>query len=152
LAKRLSKITGLKYFDLNGYIRENELYDSYDKADKTFDVDVKRLRPLNSMFRKRSGRERLFDKMKGSTLSLKDFINIVKDRKLNGVIIDSHLSQNMNSDYCIIVKSDIKDINKRLTKRGYAKKKIKDNVESEIFDVCLEEAKNLKRRIIIVIN
>jgi adenylate kinase len=69
-----------------------------------------------------------------------------------GIIIDSHLSHYFKSDYCIIVRADIKTLNKRLKQRKYSKNKIKNNVEAEIFQVCLDEARKLKRKIIIIEN
>jgi len=73
--------------------------------------------------------------------------------KNNNIIIDSHLSHYLPKKYvdlCIVIKCDIKELKKRLEKRKYSKIKIRENLDSEIFDICLVEAKENKHKIIIV--
>ena len=167
LARLLAKRTGFRYFDLNNFIKGEKLYDSYDKKDKTYDVDTKKLSKLLNMLLKKyryekndkeqSSINKTFKKSASKRVDLLKFlskISIKKKKKnnINNIIIDSHLSHYMESDYCIIVKSDLKVLAERLRKRGYNETKIKDNLESEIFDICLEEAKALNRRVIIVNN
>jgi adenylate kinase len=41
---------------------------------------------------------------------------------------------------CIVTKCNLKELEKRLKKRGYNKAKIRENLDCEIFDVCLNEA------------
>jgi adenylate kinase len=155
IAKKLAKAVKerLEYFDLNRYVKENKVYDSYDKKAKTYDVDIKVLKKIiEPTFKKEHSKNKELDKLIGRTTKLTILIKVFSKIKDEGVIIDSHLSHNLENDYCIIVKSDIKNINKRLKDRKYSKNKIKDNIESEIFDVCLDEARKLKRNIIIVDN
>ena len=153
LGEKIAEATGMEYFDLNRYIKKNKLYTSYDKKDKTYDVDVKRIKKLNKSFSKHHSKNLIMNKLVNKNIDIKKIINTTKEiKKSSGIIIDSHLSHYLDSDYCIVVKSDITNISKRLKDRGYAKNKIKDNVESEIFDICLIEAKSLKRKIIIVNN
>ncbi len=155
IANKIAKATKnrLEHFELNKYIKENKLYESYDKKADTYDVDVKVLKKIiEPTFKKEHSKNKELDKLIGKTTKLTDLIKVFSKIKDEGVIIDSHLSHNLENDYCIIVKSDIKNINKRLKERKYSKDKIKDNIESEIFDVCFEEAKKLKRNIIIVEN
>ena len=140
------KLTNFDYIDLNRIIKEERLYDSYDRKDKTYDVDVKKLKKLWKRFGKYKEKP-LKVKAKMTLIELKQSL-----KKHAGIIIDSHLSHHMPSDLCIVVKSDIKTIAKRLKKRGYAEKKIRDNIESEIFDVCLEEARDLGRNIVVIGN
>jgi adenylate kinase len=156
IAKKLAG-KNLIYIDLNKVIREEKLYDKYDRNAKTYDVDIKILKKLEKAYDEFKDDKPIKDKkdnnnriqnIKESTLTkLKDKL---KNKK--GLIIDSHLSQYIDSDLCVVVKADIKKINARLKKRDYGKQKIRDNVESEIFDICLEEAKNLGRDIIILNN
>ena len=153
LAKKLAKIAGMEYFDLNEYIKENRLYNGYDKKDKTYDVDVKKLEKLNKLFSRYHSKNPIMNKLVNKNINIKKIISTTKKiKKSSGIIIDSHLSHYLDSDYCIVVKSDIKNINKVIKARNYGKKKIKDNIESEIFDICLGEAKSLKRKILIVNN
>jgi adenylate kinase len=146
LAKKLAKNTGARYFDLNAFIKKNKLYDAYDKKDKTYDVDVKKL--------KKSMKEILKKYVEKMTLNAKTMNTLSPFIKKYGntVLIDSHLSHYIPSNMCIVVKSDIKNISQRLKKRKYSKKKIDDNIQSEIFDICLEEAKGLNDNVIVVNN
>ena len=45
------------------------------------------------------------------------------------------------ADLCIVTKSSLKTLEERLKKRKYTKSKIRENLDAEIFDVCLNEAK-----------
>lgn len=154
IAKKLAG-KNFEYFDLNKYIKEQKIFDDYDKKDKTYDVDVKKLKKINYLFK-----ENLGMKNKKTSQDIKKYNNKkikfpeLKGILLNeeGIIIDSHLSQYINSDLCIVVKSDIKKIRERLEKRNYNTKKIEDNIQSEIFDICLEEAKKEHDNIVILEN
>ena len=67
-----------------------------------------------------------------------------QEKKPNGVIIDSHLSHYLPKKYidlCLVTKCELKTLEKRLKERKYTKNKIRDNLDSEIFDICLNEAK-----------
>jgi broad-specificity NMP kinase len=44
----------------------------------------------------------------------------------------------------------LKKLKQRLKKRGYHKAKIEENLECEIFDVCLEEAKEAGHKVKII--
>ena len=92
--------------------------------------------------------------MIGKTFKNDSLLKMLKKLPKNeeGIIVDSHLSHFLESDYCIIVRTDLKKLYNRLKKRKYSKAKIKDNIESEIFEVCLDDARKLKRNVIIVDN
>ncbi len=126
-AKKLAKLLRFKHIELNKIIKSNKWYDSYDKKDKTFDVDVKKL---------------------------KKNLRVLIDKKYKNkkIIIDSHLSHFIKADICFVVKTDLKTLRKRLEARKYSEKKIRDNLEAEIFDVCYEEAKDLNKNVLIVNN
>jgi adenylate kinase len=159
LAKKIAKDSKgqIEYFDLNKYIKDNKLYDSYDKKDKTYDVDIESLKSVvNPTLKKNMSKNKTMDLLVGKTLNIKKLLEsinkITKNKEFDGIIVDSHLSHYLDSDYCIIVKSDIKTLSKRLKARKYSGNKIQDNIESEIFEVCLDEARKLKRNVIIVEN
>jgi len=131
LAKKLAEKKGCAYFDISQCIKDNKLYSAYDKKNKCYVVDTKEL----------------------NKFIIKIIRKCKESKMLKCLVIDSHLSHYLPKKYvdlCIITKCSIETLNKRLKKRGYSKQKIKDNVECEIFDVCLEEAKQNKHNIKIV--
>lgn len=152
IAKKISKITGMEYFDLNKYIKKNKFYDSYDKKAKTFDVDIELLKSnINPTLDKHMSKNDLVNSLIGKTVKFDELLKkFPKD--VDGIIVDSHLSHYLDSDYCIIVRSDLKKLYKRLKERKYSKSKVSDNIDAEIFEACLDEARTLKKNIIIVEN
>lgn len=127
-AKELARRLKARYVDVNDIIKENKLNESYDRKRKCKIVDIKK---LNKVL------ERM---IKGSKESL---------------IIDSHMSHFLNPklvDYVVITKTSLKKLKKRLEKRKYNRKKIEENMEVEIMDVCLNEARELGHKIKIVNN
>lgn len=151
LAKALSKKLNYQYIDVNKLIKKNKLSSGYDKKRKCKIIDIKK---LNKTLIK------LIDNYKKS-INVKS-INKKTNKKsknnknkkiINGIVIDSHLSHYLPKRYvdlCIVAKCGLKEMNKRLKKRGYGKDKVKENVECEIFDICLNEAKEAKHRIIVI--
>ena len=131
LSKKLAKKLDYHYFDANQFILKNKLYESYDKRRKTKVVDATKLN------------KKLISEIK----------NFQSNKKYSGITIDSHLSHYLPRKYvdlCIITKCDIKELNKRLKKKKYHKSKIQENIQAEIFDICLNEAKGRKHNTIIV--
>lgn len=131
LAKKLAKKLDCRYLDVNQLIKENKLSESYDKKRKCKVIDIKKLNPI-----------------------LTKEINKTKtEKKHKGIIIDSHMSHFLPKKYvnmAIITKCNLKTLAKRLKKRHYNKKKITENLECEIFDVCLNEAKEQGYKIKII--
>lgn len=61
-----------------------------------------------------------------------------------GVVVEHHTSEMFPErwfDLVLVVRCDNSKLFDRLTKRGYGKKKIEENISAEIFGVCAEEAK-----------
>ena len=132
LAKNLAQKLNFLYLDVNKIISKNKLSEGYDKKRKTNIVDTHKLK-------------------KFLILEIKNFSKT--NKKYNGVIIDSHLSHYLPRkyvDFCIVTKCDIKELNKRLKEKGFHKEKIKENLEAEIFDICLTESKERKHKVIVI--
>ncbi len=130
VARRIAKKNGFLYLDGKRLVSNFRLKERYDKKRKTFVVD-----------------ESKFVKL------LINIINIMKNNKIKGIVIDSHLAHYIPKRYVdlvIVTKTYLKKLKRRLLKRNYSKLKIKENLEAEIFDVCYEEAKELKHKIKIV--
>jgi len=127
VAKKLAEKYNLFYFDINGFIKSHKFYDYYDKKRKTCVVDTEILIPI--------------------------LIKAVKDLKKIKIIFDGHFSHYIPKKYiklCIICKCDLKVLKKRLEKRKYSKMKIRENLDAEIFDVVLNEAREIKHKIKII--
>ena len=127
IAKKIAKEKNYKYVDINNLIIKNKLHQGYNKKLKTRLVDTKILN--------------------------KFLIKLIKNSKEKGLVIDSHFSRYLPSKYvslCIITKTDLKRLKKRLQKRKYSKAKIDENMESEILDICLVEALENKHKVKVV--
>lgn len=111
---------------MNKVVQKYKLAEGYDRKRKTRIVDVKKLNKI-----------------------LIKMIN--ENRKI--LVIDSHLGHYLpkeNVKICILCKCNVKELRKRLKKRGYPKAKIEENVEAEIMDVCSNEAKEAGHKIKII--
>ena len=130
LARSIAEEKNLKYIDVNKVISEYKLSEGYDKKRDCMIVDVDRLNEV--------------------------LIGIIrKQEKGNhkGIIIDSHLSHYLPPEYvdeCIITKCSLPELKKRLRARGYSQKKIRENMDAEIFDTCRIEAIELGHKVIVV--
>lgn len=125
LSRRIAKKLGFKHLDVSKLIKANKIAERYDNKRKCYVVDVKKLNKL------------LIEK-------IKEYPNLV---------IDSHLSHYLPKKYadlCIITKCDLKILEKRLKKRKYNNNKIRENLDCEIFDICLNESKEIGHKILIV--
>ena len=129
LSKKLSKKLAFRYLDVGSIIKKYNFSEGYDEKRKTHIVDTKKL-----------NRE-----------LVREIMNCKKTEK--GVIIDSHLSHYLPKKYvdlCIVTKCNLRVLEKRLRKKKYFKAKIRENMDVEIFDICLNEAKDNKHKIFIV--
>ncbi len=151
-AKKLAKKMQATYLNLNDYIKTHKLYSAYDKKAKTFDVDSKTLKKLPALLelKKYQSKQIIFQDIELQS-TVKNILRAAK-KTPHTIIIDSHMSHYVKSDLCFVMTCPIKTLHTRLRKRNYPKQKIIDNVQSEIFEICLDEAKDLKRNVIIVEN
>lgn len=125
LAKALAKMLKIKYLDVNKVIKEYKLREEYERKRQTYIVDEKKLSKI--------------------------LIKISKEEK--NLIIDSHLSHfipRKHVDICIVTKTDLKVLKKRLEKRKYGQSKVKENMDAEIFEICHTEAQDQGHNIILI--
>ncbi|MBW2987621.1 AAA family ATPase [Candidatus Woesearchaeota archaeon] len=126
-AKRLvkekrKKGLNYKYIDVNKIVMENKTQVSakYNRKLKTYDINTDKL----------------------NKLLIKKIIEAKKQKQ--SLVIDSHLSHYLPAKYvdkCIVMRcSDLKELKRRLKKRGYSEKKVMDNLEAEIMESCLQDA------------
>jgi len=124
-ARKIAKQKKLRYIDVNKLIKDNKLYSYYNKKDRSYVVDVKKLN--------------------------KFLVKLIK--KEDNLVLDSHLSHYLPGKYvdlCIVTKCSLKEMKRRLEKRKYPAEKIKNNMECEILDVCLVEALENRHKVKII--
>ncbi|PSG98883.1 MAG: kinase [Nanohaloarchaea archaeon SW_7_43_1] len=63
-------------------------------------------------------------------------------------IIEGHLAHHFLADYCVVLRCDPEELERRLQKRDYSQEKINENIESEMLDVILTEAVGIQQNII----
>ncbi len=131
-SKKISKKLKYPVLDVSKFIKIKKLRGRYDKKKKCYVVDTKKL----------------------NKEILKE-LNKIKANKPKGVIIDSHLSHHMPSKYvdlCYVTKCNLKTLEKRLKKKKkrYSKKKVRENLDVEIFDICYVEALENKHKVKVV--
>lgn len=123
LAKYLAKRLGYYRFDLHDYY--DMISKGYDLKKHCYNIDLNKFRRF-----------------------------ILKAKKEKNLVIDSHISHLLpkkDVDLCIVITcSNLKKLEKRLQKRGYSKQKIRENLDAEIFQVCLMEAKERKQKVVVV--
>ncbi len=125
LVKKLADKLGYTYVNVNKLIEENNLSDGYDKDRKCEIIDTERLNQV--------------------------LIGLIN--KHSKLIIDSHLSHYLPSeivDLCIVTKCELSVLKKRLEKRNYDERKVRENLDVEIFDNCLTEAQERGHKIKII--
>ena len=169
LSKKLAKKLDFSYLDVNETIKKYKLSEGYDKKRKTKIVDVKKLNralikeisiiknllnktPISKNLSKNSIKKISlikFNKIKYNEIkSMKNHKNIK-----NGIIVDSHLSHYLPKRYvdlCIVAKCGLKELERRLKKKKYPHNKIRENLDAEIFDICLNEAKESGHKVIVI--
>jgi len=66
------------------------------------------------------------------------------------VVIESHFAHDIHSDVIVILRTNPKELRKRLGEREWKNEKIEENVLSEIMEVCLSEAMETGRKTITI--
>lgn len=126
LAKALVKRIDAAYIDVTAVIKDSKISESYDEERKCEIVNTDKLNNL-----------------------LKKMIE-ESDKTL---VIDSHMSHDLPKSHvqlCIVTKCELKELKARLEKRSYSKEKVRENLDSEIFDICLNEAKEKGHKIKVI--
>jgi len=125
ISKKLAEKLNFDYVDVNRIIKKYDVSEGYDKKRKTKIIDTKKL----------------------NKVLIKEIKKLIK----KGIIIDSHLSHYLPKKYvdlCIVTKCNLKVLEKRFKKRRYSEAKIRENLDTEIFDVCMTEAEENKLKVL----
>jgi adenylate kinase len=112
VAKALAEKLNWRLVSLNELAKEKKLYVGYDRSRKSRIVDIRRLR---TEVRKLS-------------------------RLHKNLILESHYSHDMLCDVVVILRTNPKELRKRMAGEGWTKKKMEENIESEIMEIVKNEA------------
>ncbi len=173
LSAKLAKKLGFYYIDANKVIKKYNISEGYDRKRKTKIINVNKLN--KALIKEIGNYKKLIQKNKKTInkISMKKYnekihsnkSKLIKNKKFQkninnkikrikkGIIIDSHLSHYLPRRYvdlCIVTKCGLKELKKRLKKRKYSENKVRENLDAEIFDVCLNEAKENKHDVIVI--
>jgi adenylate kinase len=130
LAKKIAKKNKYLYVDVKKLIKNFKLNECFDKKRKSWIIDIKKLNNL-----------------------LISVIKTAKFDKLKGLVFDSHLAHYLPKKYvnlCIVTRTEPKRLYQRLKQRHYSKSKIQENMEAEIMQIILEEARQRKHKIRVI--
>ena len=117
----------LNYYRLDLHKYYSQLSIAYNRKKRCYDIDIKKFQTL------------VRQQIKAHP---------------EGLIIDSHITHHLPASLvkvCIVLTcSDLKILHTRLQKRKYSKQKIRENLDAEIFQVCLDEAKERGHKVIVI--
>lgn len=117
LSKQLAKTLNFGYLSLSKAIKDGNLSEGYDREKRCQIVSIARLNAY-----------------------LKSFLS----SSHQSWVLDGHLSHYLprgSVDLVISCTTELKTLQRRLKKRGYSEAKIRENLDSEIFSLCTQEAK-----------
>ncbi|CAD5113625.1 DgyrCDS2788 [Dimorphilus gyrociliatus] len=123
LGRELADRTGLKYINVGELAKENNFFDGFDQDLVCPVIDE----------------DRVIDEME-------------EDMNDGGVVVDYHGCDFFPKrwfDLVIVLRTDNTKLYERLEKRGYKGKKLRENIECEIFGTLLEEAQEAYDRQIV---
>lgn len=115
-ARLLAEATGLRHVCIGELVRERELHDGWDEEYQSYILNE----------------DKLCDELEESMAE-------------GGNIVDYHscdLFPERWFDLVVVLQTDNSVLHERLTSRGYSGKKLEDNMECEIMQVLLEEARD----------
>jgi adenylate kinase len=113
VSKVLGEKLGIKVIDITEVVKEHKLYTEKDEDMDSYVIDFEKL---------------------------ENFIKEIEEKEKT-IILDGHVSHLLNPDYTIVLRCNPEIVKERLEKRGYKPKKVLENVQAEILDVCLCESK-----------
>lgn len=114
LARALAERLGLRYINVAELARASGLLLNYDEARRAYVIDIKGVREV-----------------------LRDIASRQE------VVVDTHIVEVAPPELvrvAIVLRLDPRVLAERLRERGYPPSKIRENVESEVLDLCLQDA------------
>jgi len=127
LAQYLQRHLLWRRLDLHHYYKQ--LSTGYNRKKQCYDLDLKKVEKL---------------------------VLKVRDENSSPLVIDSHISHHLSPkiiDLCVVLTcSNLQKLKKRLQQRKYSAPKVRENLEAEIFQICLTEAQENGHRLLVFEN
>lgn len=117
VSERLSSILGWRLIKLNELAEEKKLYCGHDDKRDCMIVDIE---------------------------MIKRELSRIEEPNL---IIESHYSHEIPSDAVFVLRVNPRELRERGWKKGWKKEKTEENVQAEIMEICLNEARDLNRNV-----
>jgi len=113
------------FFRLDLHRHYKEISTNYNRSKMCYDVDMKKFKAL-----------------------------VKKEiKKHERLVVDSHISHLLPKkwvDLCVILTcSNLKKLKKRLERKKYSKSKVRENLDAEIFQICLVEAEEKGHNVVV---
>ncbi|MBI4181850.1 MAG: adenylate kinase family protein [Candidatus Aenigmarchaeota archaeon] len=64
------------------------------------------------------------------------------------LVLDGHFSHELEADGVVVLRTAVEELARRLRARGWPARKVRENLQAEIFNVCGEEAAALHRQVL----
>jgi len=122
LTKKLAKKLDYEFIDISELIKKEKLYSHYDRTDKTYVVEIKKV-------------ERFL---------------IKKYKKHSKIIVEGHITHLFSTKLIkkvIVLRYNPEKLKTRLKRRKYNKKKINDNYEAELIGLISWEAMQKHKKV-----
>lgn len=120
VARALAKKLGWRLVSLNQLAKEKKLYSGYDKSRKSKIVNIQKLRT--------------------------EVRRLCKSGK--NLILESHYSHDMPCDVVVILRTNPRELRKRMQEKGWSKEKIEENIEAEIMEIVKTEAMEKAKKVL----
>ena len=134
LCDLLAQNTGLRHLQINQIVKERGCHEGWDANLESWIVDEDKVSPIGTSC----------DDSKSDDACLQLLDSIEDELRLGGCIIDWHacdLFPKSWIDLVIVLRTDTTRLYDRLTARHYSERKLQENMDSEIMEVLLDEAR-----------
>lgn len=118
VSQLLARKLGWKRIGLNHLAKTKKLFCGYDRKRKAYIVDT--------------------------DLVAKEVKRLARRRK--NLILESHYAHELDCDVLIMLRTNPRELRKRMKAKQWSAEKIKENIEAEIMEVCLSEAQEWGRK------
>ena len=133
-SEMLAQNTGLKHLSINRVIRERGCHDGWDDNYKSWIVNEEKVRSIPKC-----------DYPPVAEVSVVQLLDSIEDEvKQGGYVIDWHICDIFPEswiDLVVVLRTDSTQLYDRLRTRNYAESKLQENLDSEIMEVILSEAR-----------